>query len=46
MAGFEERKQAWEQKIKQDSEFRFKVEMRRNKLVGKWAAELLGLSMT
>ena len=43
MAGIEERQQAWEHKIKQDSEFRFKVEMRRNKLLGKWAAELLGL---
>ena len=43
MAGFEERKKAWEQKIKLDSEFRFKVEMRRNKLLGQWAAELLGL---
>ena len=35
MAGFEERKQAWEQKIKQDSEFRFKVEMRRAKKRGR-----------
>ena len=43
MAGFEDRKKAWEQKINQDSEFRFKVEMRRNKLLGQWAAELLGL---
>ncbi len=43
MAGFEERQQAWEQKIKQDSEFRFKVEMRRNKLLGEWAAAQLGL---
>ena len=43
MAGFEDRQKAWEQKIKQDSEFRFKVEMRRNKLLGQWAAGLLGL---
>ena len=43
MAGIEGRKQAWEQKIKQDSEFRFKVEMRRNKLLGQWAAGLLRL---
>ena len=43
MTGFDERQRAWEQKIKHDSEFRFKVEMRRNKLLGRWAAELLGL---
>ena len=43
MTGFDERPRAWDQKIKQDSEFRFKVEMRRNKLLGRWAAELLGL---
>ena len=43
MAGFEDRQKAWEQKIKLDSEFRFKVEMRRNKLLGQWAAGLLGL---
>ena len=43
MTGFDERQRAWDQKIKLDSEFRFKVEMRRNKLLGKWAAELLGL---
>ena len=44
MAGFDERQKAWEQKIKLDSEFRFKVEMRRNKLLGQWAAEQLGLA--
>lgn len=43
MAGFDERQKAWEQKIKLDSEFRFKVEMRRNKLLGQWAAAQLGL---
>ena len=43
MAGFQDQPKAWEQKITQDSEFRFKVEMRRNKLLGQWAAELLGL---
>lgn len=43
MTGFDERQRAWEQKIKHDSEFRFKVEMRRNKLLGRWAAEQLGL---
>ena len=37
MAGYD-----WESKYKNDSEFRFKVSMRRNKLLGLWAAAHLG----
>ena len=32
----------WEAKYHNDSDFRFKVSMRRNKLLGLWAAEKLG----
>ena len=42
MTGFDERRQAMEHKLKQDSEFGFKVTMRRNKLLGQWVAERLG----
>ena len=41
--GFDERKTAAEAKFKHDEEFKFKVMARRNKLLGLWAAELLGL---
>lgn len=40
---FQDREKAFEDKFKHDSELRFKVEVRRNKLLGLWAAELLGL---
>jgi hypothetical protein len=43
MTGFDERQQAWEHKLKQDSDFRFKVTMRRNKMLGLWAAGQLGI---
>ncbi len=41
---FNEREKAFEAKFKQDQEFKFKVTARRNKLLGLWAAEKLGLS--
>lgn len=44
MASFSEREQAFENKFKHDAELRFKIIARRNKLVGLWAAELLGLT--
>ena len=44
MTTFDEREQAFEQKYKHDQELQFKVEVRRNKLLGLWAGELLGLS--
>ena len=40
---FQDREKAFEDKFKHDSELQFKVEVRRNKLLGLWAAELLGL---
>ncbi len=42
MTGFDDRKSAFENKFKHDQEVQFKVNARRNKLVGLWAAEKLG----
>ncbi len=39
---FTDRQKAFEEKFKHDQELQFRVEVRRNKLVGLWAAELLG----
>lgn len=44
MSGFKDRENAFEAKFKHDEELRFKVMVRRNKLLGLWAADLLGLS--
>jgi hypothetical protein len=44
MAGFEDRAKGQEAKFTHDAELRFKAEARRNKLLGIWAAELLGLT--
>jgi hypothetical protein len=44
MAGFDERKDAFEKKFAHDEELRFKATARRNKLFGLWAAERLGKS--
>ena len=43
MSSFDEREQAFENKLKRDEEFKFKATARRNKLLGLWAAALLGL---
>ncbi len=43
MATFDEREKAFEDKYKYDQELQFRVEVRRNKLLGLWVAELLGL---
>lgn len=43
MSGFEDRKKGQEAKFAHDAELRFKAEARRNKLLGLWAAEHLGL---
>jgi hypothetical protein len=43
MASFEDREKAFEDKYKHDQELQFKVTVRRNKLLGLWAAELLDL---
>lgn len=44
MSGFDDRADAFEKKYAHDAELQFKVEARRNKLLGLWAASLLGKS--
>lgn len=44
MTTFDDRENAFEAKHAHDSEMQFRAEARRNKLVGLWAAELLGKS--
>lgn len=43
MTTFDEREKGFEAKFRRDEELRFRVTARRNKLLGLWAAELLGL---
>jgi hypothetical protein len=42
MTTFDKRKDAFETKFAHDAELRFKATARRNKLLGQWAAGLLG----
>ncbi len=42
MTTFDDREKAFEDKYKYDQDLQFRVEVRRNKLLGLWAAELLG----
>ncbi|HZP20293.1 MAG TPA: DUF1476 domain-containing protein [Bauldia sp.] len=42
MTTFDKRKDAFESKFAHDAELQFKAESRRNKLLGLWAAGLLG----
>lgn len=42
MTTFDDREQAFENKYAHDEEMKFRAEARRNKLLGLWAAELLG----
>ena len=44
MTTFDDRENAFENKFAHDAEMQFKAEARRNKLLGLWAAELLGKS--
>ncbi len=44
MTTFNKREKAFEDKYKHDQDLQFKVEVRRNKLLGLWVAEMLGLS--
>jgi hypothetical protein len=44
MNTFDDRKKSFESKFAHDEELRFKATARRNKLLGQWAAEKLGLS--
>ena len=43
MATFDDREKGFEQKYKHDKELDFKVNARRNKLLGLWAAKELGM---
>ena len=43
MATFEDRQKGFEQKYKHDKELQFKINARRNKLLGVWAAKELGM---
>jgi|Transcript_14993 hypothetical protein len=44
MTTFDDREQAFEAKFAHDEEMKFKAEARANKLLGLWAAELMGKS--
>jgi len=43
MATFDDREKGFEQKYKHDKELEFKINARRNKLLGLWAAQELGI---
>ncbi len=43
MTQFKDREQAFESNFKREQELEFKIMARRNKLLGLWAADLLGL---
>ena len=43
MTGFDDRQTSFENKFKHDKELEFKATARRNKLLGLWAANLLGV---
>ncbi|MEL6752068.1 MAG: DUF1476 domain-containing protein [Pseudomonadota bacterium] len=42
MADMSDRQEGFEKKFAHDAELKFKAEARRNKLLGHWAAELMG----
>ncbi|TRW99162.1 DUF1476 domain-containing protein [Paracoccus sp. M683] len=42
MTTFDDRERSYETKFAHDAELRFKAEARRNRLLGEWAADLLG----
>ena len=44
MSTFDKREEGFERKFAHDEELRFKANARRNKLLGHWAAQQLGLS--
>ena len=46
MDSFDKRREGFEKKFAHDEELRFKATARRNRLLGLWAAEKLGLSGT
>lgn len=44
MSKFEEREKSFEKKFVRDEELQFKIDAKRNKYLGEWAADKLGLS--
>ena len=44
MANFDDRERAFETKYARDEEMQFRVTARRNRLLGQWAAGLMGLT--
>lgn len=44
MSSFDDRERAFETKFARDQEMQFRVTARRNRLIGEWAAELMGLT--
>lgn len=44
MTTFDDRERSYEAKFAHDADLRFRAEARRNRLLGEWAAELLGKS--
>ena len=44
MSSFDDRKKSYESKFAHDAEARFRAEARRNRLLGEWAADILGKS--
>ena len=44
MTTFDEREKSYERKFQHDQELAFKAKARRNKLLGQWAADQLGLT--
>ena len=44
MSTFDDRERAFETKYARDQEMQFRITARRNKLLGHWAANLMGLS--
>lgn len=46
MTTFNEREKGFENKFARDQDLKFKAEQRRNKLLGEWAAGLMGMTGT
>ncbi|TKW65820.1 MAG: DUF1476 domain-containing protein [Paracoccus denitrificans] len=44
MTTFDDRERSYEAKFARDADLQFKAEARRNRLLGEWAAEMLGKS--
>ena len=44
MSKFDEREKGFEKKFVRDEELQFKINAKRNKYLGEWAAEKLGIS--